>query len=105
MSAVTRAGEAVLAPQADQVRPGTSADRVIFFITAAADPGMLSRLIEPFAKLGIVPTRVHMSAEGRSGDELSADIRVSDVDPRTVHLLEKAVRGTFGVRSVIRTLG
>ena len=33
--------------------------RAYFFVTAPSDPGLLPRLIEPVAKLGAVPSRVH----------------------------------------------
>jgi len=48
--------------------------RAFFFITAPADPGLLPRLIEPVAKLGAVPSRVHASRESGDGSELSVDL-------------------------------
>ena len=49
--------------------------RAFFFITAPADPGLLPRLIEPVAKLGAVPSRVHASRESGDGSELSVDLQ------------------------------
>jgi hypothetical protein len=72
-----------------------------FFVTAEADPGLASRLVEPFAKLGLIPARVHMSTEDRTGEEISADLRVADVTPLTAHLIDKALRRIVGVRQVI----
>ncbi len=73
----------------------------IFFVTAAADPGMVQRLVEPFSKLGLVPARVHISSEDRDGAEISADLRVTGLTRQTAHLIDKALRRIVGVRQVI----
>ena len=78
-----------------------TAVQAIFFVTATADPGMVQRLVEPFSKLGLVPTRVHISSEDGNGDELSADLRVVGLTRQTVHLVDKALRRIVGVRQVI----
>jgi hypothetical protein len=75
--------------------------RAIFFVTAPADPGLLSRLIEPVAKLGTVPSRVHASRESGDGSELSVELRLSGVAPRTAELVEFALRAVVGVRQVM----
>jgi hypothetical protein len=75
--------------------------RAFFFITAPADPGLLPRLIEPVAKLGAVPTRVHASRDSGDGSELSVDLRLSGVSPRTAQLVEYALRAIVGVRQVL----
>jgi len=58
--------------------------RAFFFVTAPADPGLLPRLIEPVAKLGAVPSRVHASRESGDGSELSVDLRLAGVISETV---------------------
>lgn len=73
----------------------------LFFVTADADPGMVPRLVEPFAKLGIVPARVHISGEYGSGGEFSADLRASGVSRQDAHLIDKALARIVGVRRVI----
>lgn len=75
--------------------------RAFFFITAPADPQLLPRLIEPVAKLGAVPSRVHASRESGDGTELSVDLRLSGVAPRTAELVEYALRAVVGVRHVM----
>lgn len=84
---------------AAQATPDTV--KALFFVTAEADPGVLSRLIEPFAKLGLVPARAHASAEDGDGRMLNADLRLIGVDRQTAHLIDKALRRVVGVRSVI----
>jgi hypothetical protein len=75
--------------------------RAFFFVTAPADPGLLSRLIEPVAKLGTVPSRVHASRESGDGSELSVELRLAGVAPRTAELVEFALRAVVGVRQVM----
>jgi hypothetical protein len=75
--------------------------RAFFFISAPADPGLLPRLIEPVAKLGAVPARVHASRESGDGTELTVDLRLTGVAPRTADLVERALRAVVGVRQVM----
>jgi hypothetical protein len=75
--------------------------RAFYFVTAPADPGLLPRLIEPVAKLGAVPSRVHASRESGDGSELSVDLRLAGVAPRTAELVEYALRAVVGVRQVM----
>jgi hypothetical protein len=75
--------------------------RAYFFISAPADPGLLPRLIEPVAKLGAVPARVHASREAGDGTELTVDLRLSGVAARTADLVERALRAVVGVRQVM----
>lgn len=78
--------------------------RAYFFVTAPADPGLLPRLIEPVAKLGAVPSRMHASREDRDGSELSVDLRLSGVSPRVAELVEFALRAVVGVRQVMAVI-
>ena len=75
--------------------------RAFFFVTAPAEPGLLPRLIEPVAKLGVVPLRVHASRESGDGSEVSVDLRLAGVPPRTAELVEFALRAIVGVRQVM----
>lgn len=74
--------------------------RAYFLVSAPADPGLLPRLIEPIAKLGATPLRVHASRESGDGSELSVDLRLGGVAPRTAELVEYALRAVVGVRHV-----
>lgn len=75
--------------------------RALFYVTGAADPGLLSRLMDPIAKLGYVPARVHASRESGDGSELSVDLRLKGVTTRGAELVENALRRVIGVRQVI----
>jgi hypothetical protein len=87
--------------RADAPRAHTDTVRAFFFVTAPADPGLLPRLIEPVAKLGAVPSRVHATRESGDGSELSVDLRLAGVTPRTAQLVECALRAVVGVRQVM----
>jgi hypothetical protein len=75
--------------------------RALFYVIGASDPGLLPRLIEPVAKLGHVPTRVHASRESGDGSELSVDLRLNGLSPREAQLVEAALRSVVGVRQVL----
>jgi len=94
----------VLAAGAAAPRATPATVKAYFFVTAPADPGLLPRLIEPVAKLGAVPLRVHASRESGDGSELSVDLRLSGVAPRTAELVEYALRAVVGVRQVMAVI-
>ncbi len=75
--------------------------RALFHVTAPADPGLLPRLIEPVAKLGYVPARLHASRESGDGSEITVDMRLTGVSPRIAELVTIALRAMVGVRHVI----
>ncbi len=82
-------------------RTVSSSFKALFYVTGAADPGLLPRLIEPVAKLGYVPARVHASRESGDGSEVAVDLRLKGVSARAAQLVEHALRATVGVRQVI----
>jgi hypothetical protein len=92
----------VSAAGAGCAEPGTV--RAYFFISAPADAGLLPRLIEPVAKLGAVPARVHASRESGDGSELTVDLRLAGVAPRTADLVGRALRAVVGVRQVMAVI-
>ena len=93
------------APRALCATPAPSREdenfKAIYFVTADAGPAMACRLVEPFAKLGLVPARIHLSTEDHDGNELAADLRVGGLSRRMAHLIDKALRRIVGVRQVI----
>lgn len=88
----------VLAVSALAVEPNVYAR---FLVQGPADPGLLPRLVEPFSKLGTTPTRVHATREAGDGSEMTVDLRLSDVAPRTAELIELALRRVVGVSQLI----
>ena len=82
-----------------QYRPVTVSAQ--FLIVADADPGMLSRLLESFAKLGETPTRCHASRETGEGSQLTVDLRGEHLTPRTAELIEFGLRRVLGVHQLM----
>lgn len=75
--------------------------KALYFVTGASDPGLLPRVIEPVAKLGYVPSRVHASREAGDGSELVVDLRLHGVPGRVAEQVETALRAIVGVRQVM----
>lgn len=72
-----------------------------FLVLGTSDPSLLPRLVEPFSKLGTVPSRVHASCEAGDGSEMSVDLRIASVEARTAELIEAALRRVVGVSQLI----
>lgn len=50
-----------------------------FHVLAQADPGVMPRVLELFAKRGLVPSRWHSSIAGPHKDELQIDLEVEAI--------------------------
>ncbi|HEX3349269.1 MAG TPA: hypothetical protein VHS58_14315 [Acetobacteraceae bacterium] len=72
---------------------------VRFTVVADAEPGLLPRLLQPFAKRDLIPDRFDAS---RSGDRLRVDIVMQALAADLVHLVEGNLRQIVGVQSVSR---
>ncbi|MGD9805363.1 MAG: hypothetical protein AB7E81_08975 [Hyphomicrobiaceae bacterium] len=84
------------------VEPETVSAR--FFVQGLSDPGLLPRLVEPFSKLGTVPSRVHASCESGDGSLMTVDLRIGGVAPRVAELVELALRRVVGVSQLIAVI-
>lgn len=85
----------------DDERSAASDVSARFLVQGPSDPGLLPRLVEPFAKLGAVPSRVHASCESGDGSQMTVDLRLAAVAPRTAELVESALRRVVGVSQLI----
>jgi hypothetical protein len=81
--------------------PMPASSRALFHVTGLADPGLLPRLIEPVAKLGHVPQRLHMSREDGDGSLVTVDLRVVGVPQTDASRIESMLRAVVGVQQVI----
>lgn len=95
----TQPSHAVANPAAEQHLSETI--KALFHVVADADPAFLPRLIEPVAKLGHVPSRVHASTEAGDGSLMTVDLRVAGVEQIEGERMENAMRRIVGVRQVI----
>lgn len=81
----------------DPVVAGAPASQ-LFRMTADADPGLLPRVVEVFAKRSLVPDALH--AERLSGDRLSVDLHVPALPAAKARHVAACLRETVGVRTV-----
>ncbi len=72
---------------------------VRFCVVADAEPGVLSRIVQTFARRDLLPDRV----DGRrTGDTMTVEIAMNAMPAETVHLVEGNLAQTVGVRCVSR---
>ena len=71
-----------------------------FTVQAAAEPGVMPRLLELFAKRGLVPERWH-SAIVRPGMRLAIDIEITGLERDTVEYVANCMRRITGVELVL----
>lgn len=72
---------------------------VRFLLDADTSPGLLPRLLQPYAKRDLVPDRMWSH---RAGDTLHVEIAMEAMPSEYVHLVEGNLRQTVGVRTVSR---
>jgi hypothetical protein len=84
---------------ADPTPEYPSAVFVRFLIDADCAPGLLSRLLQPFAKRDLVPDRMWSH---RTGDTMHVEIAMEAMPAEVVHLVEGNLSQVVGVRGVSR---
>jgi hypothetical protein len=77
-----------------------------FAIRADASPGMMSRVLELFAKRNLVPTRWHsdvITAPARDGGDthLQIDIQMEGMEAELAAYVARCLRQIYGVESVL----
>jgi acetolactate synthase small subunit len=72
-----------------------------FSVTAQADPSVMPRVLELFAKRGLIPSRWHSDLGGRRRDELMIDLQVEGLDRDKADLIGHAMRQMVPVLSVL----
>jgi hypothetical protein len=82
----------------DDMNPAVS---VRFLLDADPTPGLLPRLLQPYAKRDLVPDRMWSH---RSGDTLHVEIAMEAMPVEVVHVVEGNLRQVVGVRSVTRVV-
>lgn len=60
-----------------------------FAVVAAADPGILPRVLEPFAKRGLVPSRCNAR---RTGDVLEVELEMAGMDRDLAEYVGRCLR-------------
>lgn len=72
-----------------------------FAIRAIADPGLMPRVLEVFAKRGMTPERWHADRMGPERDELAIDLQVADLSQHESAFLARVLRQIWGVEAVL----
>ncbi|MGO1120336.1 hypothetical protein ACTL6U_16645 [Rhodovibrionaceae bacterium A322] len=72
-----------------------------FSIHALAEPGVMPRVLELFAKRNLIPQRWHSDRHGPDGQELSIDLQLHDLDSETGEYIARCLRQIFGVEQVL----
>lgn len=79
-----------------------------FSVRADLEPGLLSRLIEPFAKRGLWPNKFYSQAvttdQPDQITEAMIDIQIAGLDSSTADHIAMQIRGTVGVQSVLTSV-
>ena len=70
---------------------------VSFDVQADADPGLLPRVLVPFARRDLMPDQIRAR---RSGDSVQATLDLFEMPSEMVHLVEGNLRQIVGVRRV-----
>jgi len=71
-----------------------------FSVTAVADPGTLPRILELFAKRGLVPAQMTATRVGPDGGGLCVEIRMTDMDQALAVYIGECLRAMFSVEQV-----
>ncbi|SDG38468.1 hypothetical protein SAMN05216241_11065 [Limimonas halophila] len=72
-----------------------------FAIRACADPGLMPRVLEVFAKRSLTPERWHADRMGPERDELAIDVQVADLSQHESAFLARLLRQIWGVEAVL----
>lgn len=72
-----------------------------FSVRAAADPGMMPRLMELWAKRGLLPDRWHGVRDEMGGSYVDIDIESGEIDHALATRMAAAMRAMFGVSQVL----
>ncbi len=75
--------------------------RASYLVSGLADAQFLSRVLEPVAKLGLVPDRLLALRDGGNAADMTVDLRLAGVSARHAELVEFALRAIVGVSQVV----
>ena len=69
-----------------------SASTACFAVQARAEPGVMPRVLEVFAKRGLVPSQWHSSLAGPERDTIHIDIQVEGMEAALVEYIARCLR-------------
>jgi acetolactate synthase small subunit len=71
---------------------------VCFSVQARAEPGVMPRVVELFAKRGLVPQKWHSTA---SAEALTIDVQMGGLDRDLSSYIARSMRQIIGVETVL----
>jgi acetolactate synthase small subunit len=72
-----------------------------FSVNAIAEPGILPRVIEVFAKRGLIPSRIDTSLVNRHEPEIIVDIQIASLEDHRPAQIANVLRQIVGVETVL----
>lgn len=69
-----------------------------YSVTAEAEPSVLPRVIEPFAKLGLTPVSLHAATEN---GRMSIDLGMTGLEDKMARHVADGLRQVVGVEQVL----
>ena len=81
--------------------PVQSRQTACFSVIATAEPGTMPRVLEIFAKRGLVPARWLSTVAGPRDGEIHIDIQLADSDRELAERLAQSLRQVVSVQSVL----
>jgi acetolactate synthase small subunit len=90
-----------LAATAAENRPAVCS----FFVHARAEPGVMPRVLELFAKRGLVPSLWRSFTSGPEARELTIDIMMPGLDRYTADYIAACMRQIASVEAVLTARG
>ncbi len=92
-------------PRATPAPLGAKSRVACFSIQAEAEPGVMPRVLEIFARRGLVPRRWVSDVIGQGtspgGRELAIDVQIAGLAPETQAYLARCLRQIWGVGAVL----
>jgi len=73
---------------------------VLFSVQARAEPGVMPRVVELFAKRGLVPQKWHSTA---AGSVLAIDLQIGGIGRDLAGYIARSMRQIIGVETVLTT--
>ena len=81
--------------------PSHNSYTACYSVFALAEPSVMGRVLEVFAKRGMVPTMWHSTVCGIGGEELHIDLQVADLDRTLADRLARSLRQLVSVKCVL----
>lgn len=77
---------------------------VCYSVHGRSDVNVMTRVLELFAKLGVVPDRWHSATDGRQADRLQIDLQVRGLTRVQREHIAQCMRGLVDVDTVLMSL-